>query len=216
MSCQAPDRIYAQYRDKPNALAWYDITHQIGDPICDVFEQIRRMYNIDLNSGEQLDIIGRVIVESREFIANTTLTVYECNSVGDNECGDPSIQCSATSIADDSELSDQYFRLLLKSKIIKNNSETTIYDILDAVSFIAPDIDILRVNDGEDMSFSIEFYGLADPIVRDLLLSGKIVPKPQGVRFNGFLEGYNYAQCGDSAAQCNADGDYECVGFIGV
>lgn len=211
-----PDRIYAQYRDKPNAVAWYNITPTMSQQFVDYFEQLRQTYDIDSQEGEQLNIIGRIVVESREFIANVTLDVYQCNIDGDNECGDPVIQCSATSIAADDELSDTYFRLLLKSKIVKNNSETTIDDILEAVTFIAPDIDIIRLTDNEDMSFSIEYSGIADPIVRDLLTSGRIVPKPQGVRFNGFLETVGYAQCGDPDAQCNADGEYECVGFIGV
>lgn len=211
-----PDRIYAQYRDKPKAVKWFNITSDIAQPVVDTYETIRRMYNIDLNSGEQLNIIGRVVGESREFIANVVFDVQQCNADGDNECGDPLVQCSATSIAADDVLSDTYFRLLLKSRIIRNNSETTIRDILDAITFIAPDIDIVRVQDNEDMSFSIEFSGLANPIVRDLLTGGRITPKPQGVRFNGFLELFGYAECGDTSAQCNTDGEYECVGFIGA
>lgn len=211
-----PDRIYGQYRTKPKLVEWYNITPTMGQQFVDVFEQIKKTYDIDSQSGAQLDVIGRIIVESRDFISNVALEVYQCNTDGDNECGDVAVQCSATSIEADDELSDSYFRLLLKSKIVKNNSETMIDDILDAVNFIAPDIDIIRLTDGEDMSFSIEFSGVADPIVRDLLISGRIVPKPQGVRFNGFLETVGYAQCGDTEAQCNTDGEYECVGFIGV
>jgi hypothetical protein len=188
----------------------------MSQQFVDVFSQIKQTYDIDSQSGTQLDVIGRIIVESRDFISNVSLDVYQCNSDGDNECGDDIVQCSPTSIEADDELSDSYFRLLLKSKIVVNNSETTIDDILDAVNFIAPNIDIIRLTDGEDMSFSIEFSGLADPIVRDLLISGRIVPKPQGVRFNGFLETVGYAQCGDNDVQCNVDGEYECVGFIGV
>lgn len=211
-----PDRIYAQYRDKPKAVEWFGITTNMSESLTDTYEIVRRMYNIDTNEGAQLDIIGRVIVESRDFIANVTLDVQQCNSDGDNECGDSLVQCSATSIVADDTLNDAYFRLLLKSKIIKNNSDATIDDILDAVTFIAPEIEIIRVTDGEDMSFSIEFSGLANPIVRDLIISGAIVPKPQGVQFNGFLETYGYSESGDTLAQCNADGDYECTGFIGV
>lgn len=211
-----PDRVYNQYRGKPKALAWYNITPQMAQQFCDYYEKLRKTYDIDSQAGEQLNIIGRVIVESRDFIANVALEVYQCNSDGENESGDETIQCSATSIAADDELSDQYFRLLLKSKIVKNNSQTTIDDILDAVTFIAPDISIIRLTDNEDMSFSIEFSGVADPIVRDLLISGRIVPKPQGVRFNGFLETVGYAESGNPNAQCNADSDFECVGFIGV
>lgn len=216
MTFQHPDRVYGQYRNKPNAAAWYDITPSISNGLHKAFEDIRRMYNIDINEGEQLDIIGRVIVEDRSFIANVELPISQCNVQGDYECGDEESQSSAVSILDDGRLSDEYFRLLIKSKIIRNNSDTTIDDVLEAVTFIAPDIEILRVTDSEDMSFSIEFYGLADPIVRQLLISGRIVPKPQGVRFNGFLEGFDVVETGDMDAECNADGDNECLGFIGV
>lgn len=216
MTFQHPPRVYGQYRNKPKAAAWYGITPEISNSLHTAFESIRRMYNIDMNSGEQLNIIGRVIVESRDFIASTELTVFQCNTDGDNESGDENVQFSATSILDDSELSDEYYRLLLKSKIIRNNSQTTIDDILDAVTFIAPDIEIFRVNDGEDMSFTIEFYGVANPVVRQLLIGGRIVPKPQGVRFGGFLEGINIVEFGDDTAECNTDGEFECVGIIGV
>lgn len=216
MTVISPDRIYGLYRTKSKARQWYGITPELSTELVTTFETIRRMYNIDMNSGEQLNIIGRVIVESREFIASIDLTVNECNSDGDNECGDSDVQCSALSIIGDDDLSDEYFRLLLKSKIIRNNSETTIDDIIDAVTFIAPELGMVRVIDREDMSFTIEFYGLIGSVVRQLLLSGRIVPKPQGVRFGGFLEGYDITECGDPQAQCNSDGDHECVGLIGV
>ena len=142
--------------------------------------------------------------------------MYQCNTVGDNECGDTSVQCSATSIADDADLSDEYFKRILKAKIIKNNSQATIHDTLRAVQFIAPELLIVRLNDNEDMTFSIEFAGVADPITRSLLLNNNLVPRPSGVQFKGFLEIHDYTQCGDTFAQCNSDGDNQCIGLTEV
>lgn len=210
------NKLYAQYRNKTKLEKWAEIPRTFADEVIAAASDVSASWDIDNNSGEQLDVIGRIVQRDRSYIANTVLPVYQCNVDGDNECGDEEIQCSATFILNDSDLSDDYYRLLLKSKIAKNNSDGTIDSILSAVNIIAPDINVMRLTDGEDMTFSIEFYGLADAITRDLLISGEIVPSPQGVLFNGFLEGYDIVECGDDSLECNADGDNECVGFIGV
>jgi len=211
-----PDRIYAQYRNKPKTVQWLNITREMSEQFVTQFDEISKSYDIDSNKGEQLNVIGRVVVQDRDFIANIPLDVYQCNTVGDNECGDSTVQCSATSIADDAELSDEYFRRILKAKIIKNNSQATIHDTLRAVQFIAPELLIVRLNDNEDMTFSIEFAGVADPITRSLLLNNNLVPRPSGVQFKGFLEIHDYTQCGDTFAQCNSDGDNQCIGLTEV
>ena len=210
----APDRVYAQYRNAPKAVAWYSIIPQITAELGLGLDQIRNSYDIDANVGEQLDVIGRIIVLTREIILNTELPVYQCDNE-DAECGDDEIQCSQPFVADDQELSDIYFRSLIKAKVQKNNSDATIEGVLDAVSLILPTSGTLRLIDPETMAFTIEFYGLINDVERALLLSGLIVPKPQGVRFGGFLEGYNIVECDDDSMQCG-DEEAQCVGLIGV
>lgn len=208
------NRIYNQYRNKEKFESWSEIPRSFSDEIIDACYDIKCSYDIDSNSGAQLDVIGNVIVEDRTYVESLEFTVYECNTDGDFECGDDSVQCSTVYATDDSELSDDYFKVLLKSKIQKNNGDATIDDILTAMETIAPDSPPLRLTDGEDMSYSIEFYGSIDEVIRDLLIYGDILPRPQGVKFNGFLEGTDMVEC-------NADGDFECgdtsaecVGFI--
>lgn len=213
------NKLYSQYRDKTKAEAVAQIPADFREQINDAVKAVRDMWDIDNNSGAQLDIIGDIVAQDKDYIVQKTLTVYQCNSDGDNQCGDESIQCSAPSILADSELTDDYYRLLIKSKIAINNSDATIDDILDAINainLIAPDIDVLRLTDGEDMTFSIEFYGLADPVVRDLLINGAIIPTPQGVLFNGFLEGINMVECNSEGFYQCGDETAQCVGFIGV
>ena len=66
------------------------------------------------------------------------------------------------------------------------------------------------------MTFSIEFYGEIDAIARDLLLSGDLTPRPQGVKFNGFLEGVGIVEMNDEGYFEMGDESAEMVGFIGV
>lgn len=212
-----PDRIYAQYRNAPKAVAWYNITRQLAAQLDTGTVGVRSMYDIDRNSGAQLDVIGRVVVQPREFTGQVTMVPGWCAAAvnAPAECGDEALMCSSLNVDQDTQMSDDLYRLAIKAKIIKNNSDATIDSILDGMNFLLPNASVLRVTDGEDMSFSIEFYGIITELERWALLTQSLVSKPQGVRFNGFLEGAGYVECGDSTMMCG-DMKSECVGFTGV
>lgn len=213
----APDRIYAQYRNKPKAVAWLNIVKRLATGVASVADAVRVSYDIDSASGEMLNVIGRIVVADRSFMGKTQLHPGMCASAENDpaQCGDESQMCSAITIDQDSQMSDSLYRLFIKSKIIKNNSAATIDDVLYGVNFLLPGARVTRLVDGEDMSFSIEFYGNISELERWALLNSSLIPKPQGVRFNGFLEGVGYVQCGDTTKQCG-DSAAQCVGFIGV
>ncbi|QXV72925.1 hypothetical protein [Edwardsiella phage PVN06] len=210
-----PDRIYAQYRNQPKAVAWYGIVPKLSSDITKCASVVRNMYDIDANAGAQLDIVGRVVVIDRSYVGKTKMRVVQCGDGLNAQCGDMLAMCSETSIDADSKMSDELFKLVIRAKIIKNNSDATIDSILEGVNFLIPNAKFKRVVDHEDMSFSIEFYGLITDLERWALLDSRLVPKPQGVRFAGFLEAYGYVECGDSSMQC---GDFaaQCVGYVGV
>lgn len=211
-----PDRIYAQYRTKPKAVAWFNIARRMGGDLDAAAEAVRKSYDIDSAEGEVLDVIGRIVVAERGFLGDTELFPGLFILDDGAEFGDDSgAMFSALTIDTDSEMSDALYRLYIKAKIIKNNSDATIESILDSMNFLLPKAEVLKVVDGEDMSFSIEFYGAITPLERWALINAKLVPKPQGVRFNGFLEGYQYVEFGDVDAEFG-DTDAQFVGFVGV
>lgn len=211
-----PSRIYAQYRGKPKITAWLNICRELGLQLSDVYAAIRQTYDIDSQVGEQLDVIGRIVVIDRSYIGPVTLTVCECNDDGECEAGDVTVQLSATSIDQDATASDDLFRLIIRAKIAKNTSDGTIESILSLCNILIPNAGFDVLLDNEDMSFSLEFSGSITDLERWALLNASLVPKPQGVRFNGFFEKYSVSwfndagdfECGDPLAQC--------AGFIGV
>lgn len=213
----APDRIYAQYRNKPKAVAWYNITRSLATQIADVAAAVRIMYAIDAAQGEQLDVIGRIVVIPRDFMGKVAMETAACAIPANDpaEFGDTLAMCSATSIDQDMSMSDELYRLAIKSKIIKNNSYSTIEDVMSGMNFLLPNAQVIRLVDGEDMSFSVEFYGQITDLERWALVNASFVPKPQGVKFNGFLEALDYAQAGDSSMQFG-DSLAQATGFIGV
>lgn len=212
---RVPDRIYAQYRGKPKASAWYSIARSLGGDLSAAAEAVRKSYDIDTAVGEQLNVIGRIVVAPRSVLGNVPLNPAMCAEPDGAEFGDGSAMCSALTIAQDATLSDDLYRLVIRSKIVKNNGDATIENILAGMNFLLPAAQVLRVTDGEDMSFSIEFYGQITELERFALLSAGLVPKPQGVRFNGFLEAFDYTEFGDTTKMCG-DSLAQCVGFIGA
>lgn len=210
----APSRIYAQYRNKPKAVAWYNITRSLATQLSDAAQSVRIMYNIDQAYGAQLDIIGRIVVIPRSYIGAVTLNPGMFANPDGAEFGDTDAMFSALSVDQDEQMSDDLYRLVIKSKIIKNNSDATIESILYGMNFLLPNAEVLRVTDGENMSFSVEFYGNITNLERWALLNVDLVPKPQGVRFNGFLEGLDYVQFGEDDMQFG-DTATEFVGLTG-
>ncbi len=208
------DRIYSQYRNKPKAVDWYAIAVLLGGEISAAAEAVRRSYDIDTATGESLDVIGRIVVASRSFVGKIPMSPGLFALLDGDEFGDEAACFSALTIDQDSQLSNELYRLVIKSKIVKNNGDATIENILFGMNFLLPGAQVLRVTDGEDMSFSIEFYGQISDLERYALLNANLVPKPQGVKFNGFLEGYQMVEFGDQSAEFG-DSNAEFLGFIG-
>ncbi|MBJ2182257.1 DUF2612 domain-containing protein [Pseudomonas veronii] len=210
-----PDRIYAQYRDKPKAVAWYAIAKRLGGSIEDAAEAVRKSYDIDNSFDEQLNVIGRIVVAPHSFVGAFPMNPGLFDLTDGDEFGDDGAMFSALTIDQDGQLSDDLYRLVIKAKIVKNNGDATIENILDGMNFLLPTADVLRVTDGEDMSFSIEFYGQITDLERFALLNAGLVPKPQAVGFNGFLEGFGMFEFGDMDAEFG-DEDAEFAGYIGA
>jgi hypothetical protein len=212
---KVPDRIYAQYRTKPKAVKWFAIARDLSGSIEAAAQAVRNSYDIDTAEDEQLNVIGRIVVVDRSFLGTTELNPGLFADDDGDEFGDEDAMFSALTIDSDATMSNELYRLIIKAKIIKNNGDATIESMLDGMNFLLPNADVLRVVDGEDMSFSIEFYGHITNLERWALLNAKLVPKPQGVKFNGFLEGHRYVEFGYDDIEFG-DEEAQFTGFIGV
>lgn len=164
----APNRVYAQYRDKPKALAWYNIVPTLAAEIETAFNGIRYSYDIDNNTGQALDVIGNIVDIGRV----------------DND--------------------DEVYRLLLRAKIAKNNSDATLDSIVTAIQFITG-IENASVDDREDMTFTVEF---AEPLTdqqRNIFNEYDLIPRPQGVNFLGFVEYLPFREVEPFVAAANTE-----------
>lgn len=182
-----PERAYSQYRNQPKFMDWLAIARKMGGEIAAAAVAVRESYDIDKAEGEQLDVIGRIVVFPRDFIGQITMETAEFDLSDGAECGDDEAMFSEARVSDDSQMADDLYRLAIKAKIMKNVGDATIESIIQQMSFLVGP-KFLRINDTEDMRFTVEFAGEISEIERWALFNVDLIQKPQGVRFDGFLE----------------------------
>lgn len=182
------NRIYAQYRTKPKAVQWYEIIRNLSDPLSGAIWSVRNSYDIDRARGELLNVIGRIVVVGRNFTAQPELFPGLFDLTDGAEFGDDDAMFSELSVAQDGVMSDDLYRLVIKSKIAKNNGDATTESILDAVSFLLPKATDLRLVDNDDGDFHIEYKGQMTNLEKWALTNNDLVPKPLGITFTGFVE----------------------------
>ena len=184
-----PNRIYAQYADKPKAVAWYNITPNMAQPLFDTFDAVRMSYDIDTAVGAQLDVIGRIVVIDRGFESFVVFDPDTYFGGSGDACQFGGIDSQFESVGEvlSQEVSDAIFRVLIRAKIAKNNNDATLDGIASALSFITESSPI-RVVDNENMTMSVSFGSELTDIERFVFNTFDVVPRPQGVRFLGYVE----------------------------
>lgn len=159
LDLSAPNRVYWQYRDKPKINAIVKIYQDIAASLADDINRVRRLYEINVNEGAQLDLIGEVLNMPRPLVEKN---------------GESSLMV------------DKFYRMLLRAKAVTGVATTTIDNYADVVEQIVNSK--ITVVDNLDMSFSIVFEeGLTDD-ERETILAYNIIPQPLGVEFEGLSE----------------------------
>ena len=161
--------ITSEHRDKPKfqALVRLLLTPIVNLQILN--HEMMTMLNLDTSHGDQLDKIGAILGLPRQVNFQPT-------------DGSSSI------------LNDDYYRLILKAKVAKNQWDGTKKGLYDLWKVLFPENPILIV-DRQNMTATVAVVGLVDQLSRDLIVHGYIVPKPVGVLYEyGFTTDPIYSQ----------------------
>lgn len=155
------NNITSQHRDKPNFIAWLSAFLQKIDGGYTLLQSFDSNMDIDNAIGNQLDMLGQMIGRKR------TLNFQPMNGFSPI-------------------LTDDYYRLVLKTKIAMNNWDGTVESMYTIWNNIFGDDNLmdLQLQDNQDMSFNAYITGYIDQIQQNLIANGYIIPKPEGVRVN--------------------------------
>lgn len=192
------NRIYNQYSEPkaPKATQWLNIGQTMACGLRGVFDYTRYTYDFERANATsyELDVVGRIVGVDRSFESSFQLTPSQFGGVSSQFGGVPS-QFGAASGGLSQDVNNAVFKILIKSKISKNNGAATLDDISTALQFIVNQ-NTVRVIDNEDMTFSVSFGSELTPLEREVLTQFDVVPRPQGVEFLGFTEELSITQFG--------------------
>lgn len=170
---EARSRSTFQFEDKPVFNKFLELILLGSEELQTVLKDLIQKRSVDTAEGYQLDIIGNIVGQARD-----PLPGYLFDQEG--------------SVIPDDDL----YRLLIKSKIIKNNTKATPEDVIYGAEFILG-VDGVTIQEGKNASYivyvpryltKLEKY-LITGIVTDYYTL-TLLPKPIGVRvefveFNG-------------------------------
>ena len=203
---QAESRILWQYRNGEKFRQWVGILPKIAqEDLEKPLDLLIDILDIDRQEGAQLDLLGRIVGVVRRLIeVDDATSVFD---LGGGQMGDDSSQLTAPTYTTSSQFGDAVFRLLIRARIARNNSEATLDEVSRAVQIVVPD-NIVRVRDNQDMTFELTFLDVLSPIERFVIKNYDIIPRPQGVGYQGFIEEPLFMQLGsfqlgDEQAQLN-------------
>lgn len=91
---------------------------------------------------------------------------------------------SSTEMNDEPLITDEVYRIMIKAKIIQNIWKGNVLDLYTMWDALFPENLGIQIQDLQDMSYNIVLLGNYTGIMRELILHGYIIPKPQGVRIN--------------------------------
>lgn len=144
MSSDYTQLITSQHADKPRFTALVQAVAGGIGAISDTILSLPHAFDLDLAAGAQLDVIGLWVGQPRDVagVPTTEFFGFEDNIAAEifGEQGFPSIggrffeegeQFQSTVV-----LADPEYRLLLKSKIVRNQSDGTAADLIQALIFL--------------------------------------------------------------------------------
>lgn len=201
---KASTRVLAQDRQFNKNFQFLTIYPEVAMSMYQAAQDIKNILNID--EPKDLDLIGRVLGIRRTHEEKP----LNGRSIGNKKCvvGNKYAMCKAATWDQAKDLSDQIYRMVLKSKVIKNNSRATLMDIERGVASFVTSSNV-HVIDEQDMTFRLIFIGQLSTVERYVIDNYDIIPRPQGVKFSGFTQtalspmlGKSFMVCGNTKAQC--------------
>lgn len=150
--------ITSQHKTKPNFMSWLSTNlNLVNDPIL-VMNNTITSFDINNAVGPQLDTIGLILGVSRTVNFQPT------------DASSP-------------VLTDSMYRLILLSRVIRNQWDGTISGLQTLWNNIFPQY-YLIIKDNENMSLNVLVLGPSTVLQQNLISNGYIVPRPMGVNIS--------------------------------
>lgn len=152
------DLVTSEHSTKPKYMAWLSV---LLTPLIDAIklnEDVKKAFDLNTAIGAQLNIIGKWLEQPRQVDFQPT-------------DGSSSV------------LNDNYYRTVLKAKVVKNQWKGTISNFYSFwnVLFKGQPLQIYLVDNQGMEPVAIIWSSSVDQMMQDLIANNYIVPKPAGL-----------------------------------
>lgn len=152
------DLVTSEHSTKPKYMAWLSV---LLTPLIDAIklnEDVKKAFDLNTAIGAQLNIIGKWLEQPRQVDFQPT-------------DGSSSV------------LNDNYYRTVLKAKVVKNQWKGTISNFYSFwnVLFKGQPLQIYLVDNQDMEPVAVIWSSSVDQMMQDLIANNYIVPKPAGL-----------------------------------
>lgn len=204
---QANNRLIQQYKESPNLVALLESHIDEFQVVDDETMNLLFKRDIDTALGANLDVIGRIVDIERPFADTDIDDVFTLAGAPDTGKGFSDLDDRALGgvwaslDAEDGEpYGDELYRLVLRAKIIFNNTNGTLQEMYDFIQFIFG---------GSVEAVITERVGMvglniARPIgAQERLMIEEIFPRAAGIRFDELAFSFEEGAFGFSGNSTN-------------
>lgn len=198
-------RLSKKFNDMVKRMVGYGCT--LDKAIVEMVEK----FDIDKANGDQLDMLGDCVGVNRSLNFEPTALAYsiieapgvsELEKDTDKESQYKNIKTpipgyltyyedtisgykpSEFDSTKDRLITDEIYRIMIKARIIQNIWKGNALELYAMWKVLFPESMGLQIQDNQDMSFNIVLIGDYPEIMKELIMHGYIIPKPEGVRIN--------------------------------
>ena len=190
----AISRLATQFRDSTNLIAYIRALLLEADTLEEVFRDLLTKRWIDTAEGVQLDILGSIVSQTREFIDAEIFEYFgffnnfQAQSFG--TLGNPSVGGRFRAVGESTtglrSLSDDEYRVFIKARIVRNSTTSTPEEIISKIRYLFDSPFVLFV-DG-DTRYEVSIGRKLSLNEKSILFDTDIVPKTAGVQANYISE----------------------------
>jgi hypothetical protein len=188
------DRILPEYKDSSDMLRWIQAMVDQADKLEIVYQDIfnARDYTLSTTVGENLDIIGRIVGQSRS-VATAGNKFFgfdgfsqsgEYGDLYDSGVGER-YRLLTEDTGDNRLLPDAEYRRFIETKINRNHSTPTLEVVINIIKSYFSDTDVIieDANEVGTMQASIHIRRGLSEGEKALLLQAEAIPRPSGVLY---------------------------------
>lgn len=178
---RAKRRIVNQYRNKSRMVKWLTLIPEIAnDKLESAADQVYGSYDVDTVTGEQLDVIGRIVGIPRPVLRGAAYDVFGYAG-NDNYTNYNIAPYIGNGDEVDAPLNNDLYRKLVKAKIARNVSDGTSDSIIELLEIVIG-VKVTALSSNGDKSFDIGIASELDNTTKYLLDNFDLIPRPQGTR----------------------------------